>query len=140
VFGVGSNSPNPHDLRDNQYEASFPFVKWTFPSVTQQNNTSQRIERVKFRDFMVPALDLNYRQLEFWTDTATLSPDNRAVTYDAGDFVVHLGILYEALTRNTGKKPHENPADWRPLPPPADDVRLAPDSPHVGMGIRGYDP
>lgn len=140
VFGVGSNSPNPHELRDNGYDASFPFVKWTFPSVIQQNNTSRSIERVKFRDFMVEALDANYRRLEFWTDVATLSPDQRAVSYDAGDLVVHQGTLYQAITSNTGKKPDEHPADWRPLPPPADDVRLAPDSPLAGLGLRGDEP
>ncbi len=136
VFGVGSNSPNPHQLRNNRYEATVPFVLWTFPSVTQENNTSQTVERTQFRDFMVPALDANYRQLEFWTDIATLSPDQRAVTYEPGDFVVHLGVLYEATMKNTGKRPNENPADWKALPEPADDVRLRADSPHAALGIR----
>lgn len=136
VFGIGSNSPNPHLLRNNLYEATFPFVLWRFPSVTEENNTEQSLERVKFRDFMVSELDANYRKLEFWTDVATLSPDQRAVTYQPGDFVVHRGTLYEALTTNTAKAPDVSPADWRPLPPPADDVRLTSDSPHQGLGIR----
>jgi hypothetical protein len=136
VFGVGSNSPNPHLLRNNQYDASFPFILWKFPSVTEENNTQQLIKRVKFRDFMVPELDANYRKLEFWTDTATLSPSQSAVTYQPGDFVVHQGTLYEARTVNSGRIPSTNPSDWRALPPPADDVRLAADSPHSNLGIR----
>lgn len=39
------------------------------------------------------------------------------VTYDPGDFVVHLGSMYEAIATNTGKLPNESPADWRALPP-----------------------
>lgn len=140
VFGVGSNSPNPHLLRNNQFEATVPFVRWTFPSVTEENNTNQTVERVKFRDFMGAAIDTNYRKLEFWTDIATLSPDRRAVTYQPGDFVVHLGRLYAATTTNSGKRPDQNPADWKALPDPADDVRLAPDSPHAGLGIRWSEP
>ncbi len=136
VFGVGSNSPNPHVLRNNQYEATFPFVLWTFPSVTQENNVNQPVARGKFRDFMTPALDGNYRNLEFWTDIATMSPDQRAVTYHPGDFVMYQGKLYEAITTNSGKPPDVNPSDWKALPDPADDVRLAPDSPHPGLGIR----
>lgn len=30
----------------------------------------------------------------------------------------------------------QNPAVWKALPPPADDVRLAADSPHAGLGVR----
>ncbi|HEY5958390.1 MAG TPA: right-handed parallel beta-helix repeat-containing protein, partial [Polyangiaceae bacterium] len=140
IFGVGSNSPNPHLLHDNRYDLDVPFVKWTFPSVTQTNNTYQAVERVKFRDFMVPALDANYRRLEFWTDIATLSPDQRVVTYEPGDFVIHMGNLYEALTTNSSKQPDQNPTIWRALPAPADDVRLASDSPHAGIGIRWSEP
>jgi hypothetical protein len=38
---------------------------------------------------MVAELDANYRKLEWWTDKATLSPDQRLVTYAAGAIVVH---------------------------------------------------
>ncbi len=136
VFGVGSNSPDPHVLRNNVVDGPYPFIKWLFPSVTQEGNVAQSVPRVKFRDFMLPELDENYRRLEWWTDKATLAPDQRAVTYAAGAFVVHRGKLYEAIVENQGKLPDEHPESWRALPDPADDVRLAEDSPHADLGLR----
>lgn len=136
VFGVGSNSPNPHVLRDNSVDGPYPFIKWTFPSVTSENNQTGSVPRVRFRDFMGAELDENYRRLEWWTDKATLSPDQRVVSYAAGAFVVHRGKLYKALAQNQGKPPDQNPALWQALPDPADDVRLSPDSPHAGLGLR----
>lgn len=136
VFGVGSNSPNPHLLRDNVVDGPYPFIKWLFPSVTQESNRSEAVARVKFRDFMTAELDENYRKLEWWTDKATLSPDQRAVTYASGAIVVHRGTLYRALTDNQGLSPETHPEAWQALPEPADDVRLAADSPHAGLGLR----
>jgi hypothetical protein len=136
VFGVGSNSPDPHTLRDNVVDAPYPFIKWSFPSVTSENNTTGSVERVEFRDFMGAELDENYRQLEWWTDRATLSPDQRAVTYAKGAFVMHLGELYQALAENQGQPPSEHPESWQRLPAPADDVRLSATSPHAGLGLR----
>ncbi len=136
VFGVGSNSPNPHLLSNNQYDAPYPFLLWTFPSVTEENNTEAAIDPIVFRDFMGDALDENYRKLEWWTATATLSPDNREVVYPAGAFVMHQGTLYEALVENGSAPPDESPDKWEALDAPADDVRLSPSSPHAGLGVR----
>jgi hypothetical protein len=136
VFGVSSNSPNPHILRDNLVDGPYPFIKWLFPSVTNENNLTASVPRVKFRDFMIAELDANYRKLEWWTDKATLSPDQRLVTYAAGAIVVHGGTLYRALTESQGLPPDQHPEAWQALPEPADDVRLAPDSPHAGLGVR----
>ena len=136
VFGVGSNSPNPHVLRNNTVDGPYPFIKWLFPSVTQESNLSQSVPRVKFRDFMLPELDENYRRLEWWTDKATLSPDQRTVTYAAGAVVVHRGKLYKALRENQARVPDEHAESWQALPDPADDVRLAADSPHGELGLR----
>ena len=91
---------------------------------------------VAFRDFMTPELDASVRLLEWWTDVATLSPDMRAVTYAKDAVVVHQGTLYRALAENSGKAPDQNPAVWKALAPPADDVRLSADSPHQGLGVR----
>ncbi|WP_437877141.1 right-handed parallel beta-helix repeat-containing protein [Sorangium sp. So ce513] len=136
VFAVGSNAPNPHVLRDNRVDGPYPFIKWLFDSVTAEDNPSAEVPRVRFRDFMGAALDEDYRLLEWWTDRATLSPDQRAVVYPKGAFVVHQGALYEALEENQGKQPDRHPDAWRALPPPADDVRLRADSPHQGLGVR----
>jgi hypothetical protein len=136
VFGVGSNSPDPHQLIDNVADASFPFILYKFPSVTESGNAMAEVPPVQFRDFMTPELDANVRLLEWWTDVATLSPDERAVTYETGAVVVHQGTLYRALAQNSGKVPDQNPKLWEALPPPADDVRLTDDSPHQGLGVR----
>jgi hypothetical protein len=136
VFGVGSNSPDPHVLRDNLVDGPYPFIMWTFPSVTEENNPVQAIEPVRFRDFMGDGLDENYRQLEWWTDRATRHPDMPVVVYAEGATVVHQGTLYRALRENAEAPPDASPDDWQALPSPADDVRLAPDSPHPGLGLR----
>jgi hypothetical protein len=136
VFGVGANSPNPHVLKDNVADAPFPFILYRFPSVTDSNNGMAEVPPVRFRDFMTPELDGNVRLLEWWTDVATLSPDMRQVSYAKGAVVVHQGTLYRALAENSAKPPDQNPKVWEALPPPADDVRLAADSPHAGLGVR----
>lgn len=136
VFGVGANSPNPHFLLQNRVDAPFPFLKWTFPSVTEQGTETGPIPQVQFRNFMTPALDQDYRRIEWWTDVASLSPQKTPVTYPAGFVVLHKGKLYEALAPSQGKAPDQNPDSWKELPAPADDVRLAPSSPHQGMGIK----
>ncbi len=136
VFGVGSNSPNPHVLQDNVADATFPFILYKFPSVTESGNTMAEVPAVQFRDFMLAELDDDVRKLEWWTPTATLSPDKRAVTYEAGAVVVHQGTLYRALAQNSGKAPDQTADAWEKLPDPADDVRLAAGSPHQGLGVR----
>jgi hypothetical protein len=136
VFGVGSNTLNPHVLTDNVVDGPYPFIMWTFDSVTLENNTTGTVEKVRFVDFMGDAIDENYRKLEWWTATATLHPDQPSVVYEKGAFVVHGGVIYEALAQNSGKDPSAHPESWKALPPPADDVRLAADSPHAGLGLR----
>jgi hypothetical protein len=137
VFGIGANPPNLHILKDNVYDAPFPFVLWSFPeNVTLENNDEGTVEKVRFADFMGDAIDESYRKLEWWTPTATLHPDQPSVVYEPGDFVVHQGVLYQALEQNSGKEPSAHPEIWKALPPPADDVRLAPNSPHSGLGVR----
>lgn len=136
VFGVGSNTENPHLLRNNQFQAPWPFIRWMFDSVTEEDNSEIEVERVVFNDFMTEELDENYRGLEWWTATATLHPDEAPVVYPTGAYVMHEGLFYRAKTENQGKAPDANPSDWEALPAPADDVRLKSDSPHSGLGVR----
>jgi len=136
VFGVGSNSPDPHVLEDNVVDGPYPFIEWLFPTVQAENNATAAVARVRFREFMDAYLDEDHRRLEWWTARATLSPDQRVVVYPAGARVLEGGTIYEALSENQEKEPAANPDVWRALPPPADDVRLAADSPHSGLGIR----
>lgn len=143
VFTVGSGSPNPHVLRDNTVEGPYPFLTTPVPAVVQaSNNVTAAVPRVRFRDFMGAGLDEDYRKLEWWTATATLYPGDPkpAVVYPAGFRVLQNGVIYEALAQNQGTEPATHPAVWRALPAPADDVRLASDSPHAGLGIRWPSP
>jgi hypothetical protein len=135
VFGVGANTKNPHFLVDNVFDVDLPFVKYTFPSVTQTNNVQKAVAPIAFRDFMHPELDGNVRKLEWWTDKATLAKGQPAVTYPAGFFVVHKGKLYRAIKPNTGKIPPTNPDSWEALPDPADDVRLVAGSGYDTIGL-----
>ncbi|MBU1537235.1 right-handed parallel beta-helix repeat-containing protein, partial [Myxococcota bacterium] len=136
VFGVGSNTENPHFLTDNTADAPYPFIMWIFDSVTETGNVIGEVPPVIFSDFMNTQIEGNFRLVEWWTPTATRHPDNPPVTYEPGDYVMHLGTLYRALTQNTGEAPDESPGAWEALPPPADDVTLAPESPHQGLGVR----
>jgi len=136
VFGVGASSPDPHVMRDNLVDGPYPFIKWLSPSVVAENNSSAAVAPVRFRDFMGAYLDEDYRRIEWWTARATLSPDQRAVVYPAGALALQGGTIYEALAENQEKEPAANPDVWRALPAPADDVRLAPGSPHAGLGVR----
>jgi hypothetical protein len=85
---------------------------------------------------MTPEIEEYFRRLEWWTDRATLSPDQRVVQYAAGALVMHRGQLYRARVDNELSPPDEMPALWELLPSPADDVRLTDDSPHSGLGLR----
>jgi hypothetical protein len=109
---------------------------WTFPSVTEDNNTAEALLPVRFVAFMTDEIEANFRALEWWTPTATRHPDMPAVTYAEGAYVVHQGTLYRAVAENTALAPDEHPEAWEELPEPADDVRLATDSPHPGLGLR----
>lgn len=136
VFAVGSNTQNPHILRDNVVDAPYPFIQWLFDSVTVEDNRSEVVAPVKFRDFMNEDIDANVRRVEWWTARATLHPDQPVVSYEAGAYVVHQGTLYRALTDNEEAPPDSSPEAWEALPAPADDVRLSDDSPHAGLGLR----
>lgn len=136
VFGVGSNTLNPHILRDNVVDAPYPFIRWLFDSVTVEDNHEQTAPPVKFRDFMNEDIEANVRRLEWWTERATLHPEQPVVRYQAGAYVMHLGTLYRATADNEAAPPDSSPDVWEALPQPADDVRLSDDSAHRGLGLR----
>ena len=136
IFGVGANTKNPHVLTDNGFDIDLPFVKYPFPTVTQTNNVKKDVPAVTFRDFLGPEIEADFRRLEWWTPTATLSPSKGAVTYPVGFTVLHKGKLYRALAANTGKEPDKSPDVWNALPDPADDARLSASSAFQGVGLQ----
>jgi hypothetical protein len=125
VFGIGSNTENPHLLKQNRFDAPFVFVEWTFDSTTVEG----------FVDFMGPEIEANFRKLEWWTERATLHPDQPEVTYSRGAWVMHRGTLYRALQENRATAPDTAPEVWEALPTPADDVRVAPGSEYAELGL-----
>jgi hypothetical protein len=135
VFGIGSNTVNPHLLKDNRFDASFVFVEWTFESTTIDNNVQETLPALEFADFMGDELDENFRRLEWWAERATLSPNQDEVTYAAGAWVMHQGTLYRALTENRATPPNTAPDVWEALPAPADDPRVAPNSPYAKLEL-----
>jgi hypothetical protein len=135
VFGIGSNTENPHLLRNNVVDAPFPFVQWTFDSTTLADNEERAIDALRFVDFINDEVEANFRRLEWWTDKATLSEGEPSVNYPAGAYVMHLGKLYRAMQDNTGQQPDVSSDVWEELAQPADDVRVAADSPHADMGL-----
>lgn len=136
VWHANAGSTNPNVFVGNTFDGIEKFMDYAQPNVTATDNVPGVVARVKFRNFMNAAIEADVRTLEWWTPTATLAPGSPAVTYPVGFHVVHLGELYEALAENTGKAPDQNPAAWKKLAPPADDVRLTADSPHAGLGLR----
>jgi hypothetical protein len=136
IFGVGSNTLNPHILRNNRHDSPYLFIEWVFDSVTEVNNVRGTVERAAFVDFMIPEIEENFRRVEWWTDVVTRHPSMPARTYDAGDFVMHGGRLYRSLRPSTGAVPSESSADWEDLGLPKDDARLTADSPYQGYGLR----
>lgn len=135
VFGIGSNTANPHLLKDNRFDAPFSFVQWTFETTTVENNEQETLAPLRFVDFMGTDIEANFRQLEWWTDRATLHPEQAEVTYPAGSWVMYRGTLYRAKIANTAQRPDETPAVWEALPPPADDARVAPGSPYSELEL-----
>ena len=136
LFGVGANTQNPHVLRGNRFDAPFPFVQWTFPSVTQERNEKVAVERPAFRDFMGAPIEENFRRLEWWTPTVTRHPSRPPRSYEEGSFVMHEGLLYRARAASVGAPPDTSPDAWEALGLPPDDARLTASSPHQGIGIR----
>jgi hypothetical protein len=98
-------------------------------------NVRGDVPPVRFRDAGLPA-DFDYLDLEMWTAEATLGRRG-PVSYPRGTIVTHLGVPYrcEADPCAPGLVPDASPAAWTALPSFPDDVRLAPDSPHAGVGL-----
>lgn len=128
------NTENPIELLGNRWEGGQSFAQVAGGNVIQNGNVNGPVAPVEFRDSGFPA-DFDYLRLEVWADTSTIT--NEPVFYGLGDLVMHLGELYECIEPglHTGKEPPLHPETWTPRPLPPDDFRLAPGSPHQGMGL-----
>jgi hypothetical protein len=105
-------------------------------NVTGSGNAPGSVPPARFVDFMGWEDGTDPLLLEEWT--ATSGPLGGApVEYQPGDFVMHQGELYRSIAGGptSGLVPPEHPEAWQHLPLPVDDVRLAPGSAHVGIGL-----
>lgn len=127
------NTSNPIELIGNRWQGPQSFAQVAGSNVVQSGNVNGPVPPIEFRDSGFPA-GFDYLRLEVWTDaTAAGAP----VFYGQSDYVMHLGELYECVEpgQHTGKVPPDHPGTWVPRPLPPDDYRLAPGSPHQGIGL-----
>ena len=106
----------------------------TVGNITGSGNTTvSAIAPYPFVDLgLDPAMD--FLRVELWTEQATVGRQE-AVSYTTGDIAIVAGVMYEALQDSSGAWPPEHPDSWRPLPLPADDVRVSRGSDHEGIGL-----
>ncbi|NTX39301.1 carbohydrate-binding protein [Myxococcus sp. CA033] len=130
----------PITLKENRWEGSRRFISGltggsgTVGSVTATGNVNGAVTALTFVDTGLPA-GTTTRQLERWTDKATLAPGSPEMTYAAGALVMHDGQLYRARVQNTNKPPPANSAQWEHLPVPVDDLRTAPGTEWAQRGV-----
>jgi len=105
-------------------------------NITAAGNRRGLVSPITFNDFMGLPSHVDYLLIERWCATSSRAGGAPTV-YNFGDYVMHLGNLYLCIEAGThsGKDPTSNPATWQLLPLPRDDVRLAPDSVHAGVGL-----
>ncbi len=134
---------DPVVLSDNRYELPvnltnrFAGENGTAGNVTATGNVRGSVAPVIFNNFGFPA-GFDYLSVELWTDVCSRCPDpGTPVTYQPGDYVMHLGTLYRNVSSGpvTGTVPGTNSQVWQSLGFPPDDVRLAPSSPYQGFGL-----
>lgn len=135
------NSDIPMELTGNRWDAAIDLTNRLADgngddgNLTGSGNARETIPAVQFTDAGVPD-DFNWLNLEMWTDTATLG-DDQPVSYAQGFIVTHMGVPYRCKLDPcpAGEVPPQNPQTWEDLDAFADDVRLAADSPHGGVGL-----
>ncbi|MDC0708300.1 carbohydrate-binding protein [Stigmatella sp. ncwal1] len=140
VFRLSSTINSPTTLKDNVWEGSRKIVQGitggsgSAGKVTATGNVNGPVPVLQFVASGLPAGTAT-RQLEMWTDKATLAADAPEVTYAAGSLVMHDGQLYRARSANTNKIPPSNLTVWEQLPLPVDDLRTAPGTEWSQRGV-----
>ncbi len=131
------NTASPMVFTDNHWAGPQVFLQGGGGNISTSGNVHEgEIAPVVFEDWGFP-LDFDPHRLEIWTD---LDRHGQPVSYQEGDMVLHQGLLYLCIEpgSHTGKEPPNHPATWALQPAPADDVRLAPVSPHQHVGLLDH--
>jgi hypothetical protein len=137
------NQESPIAFHDNRWDAepglinALPDDNGDNGNVTGSGNERASIAPVAFVDFMGWPEDTDPLLLEQWAATSEIPLGGAPVSYQPGDYVMDEGELYRSIADapQSGLKPAEHPEAWEHLPLPVDDVRLAPGSPHAGLGL-----
>lgn len=134
-FFYVNNADSPVVFVDNKLSGPLPLVNKETGNVKVSGTVKIALPAPPFRDFLGLPRELDYRRVELWGANATLGKKG-PITYSRGDYVMHLGELYELLTdKSSNQRPTEHPEVWKRLPLPADDVRFEPGSPYEGLGL-----
>ena len=138
AFGINNGHQAPILFEGNTFDdtklVSGIDLNGTRNNVQARDNVAAAVAPVAFVDSGYPAVPTG--KLSSWGKLATLAPNQPAITYAAGDLVMHDAELYRAKSENTDKVPSDNPDVWEKLPRPADDVRVVEGSAYDGIGIR----
>ncbi|QJD87315.1 discoidin domain-containing protein [Cohnella herbarum] len=141
---------NPISINDNVYEGTRTFIgplnaaNGDLNNYHASGNANADVTDVEFRDPTFSS-DFDYSLLERWTYKSTaynalynLTPPNEiAITYNAGDYVVHEGKMYQSIQTHVATEANApgNASYWTAVPWMTDDLRLASSSPHQGLGL-----
>jgi len=104
-------------------------------NVTASNNVNGSVAAFTFTNSGYPS-GVPTRGLESWAPKATLSPGSPAIVYPVGALVMYDAVMYQSIKESSGLIPPDHAEAWKKLPLPVDDLRAAPGSPYVGMGVH----
>lgn len=118
VFRLGEEIDGNVSFIDNAWEGDLALVQGGAP--TERGNVQGAVEEITFVE---PGYDGDVLALEDWTAVSTLAPGMPAREYAVGEYVMHDGVMYEAIAANVDAVPDEHPESWMAQPTSVDDFR-----------------
>ncbi len=137
LFQLGSNWTAPVTIKGNTWEGTRKVIYNPPAFVTQTNNTNAAVAAVVFQDLGL-LRDTPPLSLQMWAATSASWAGGGPIVYVPGDLVLDMGHLYKCAKATAAGDPRpfgDASGKWEDLGVPADDVRLAPSSPHAGIGL-----
>ncbi len=128
------NTENPIEIHNNRWSGPQSLFLAPGSNIVTSGNVNAALPPFEFVDSGFLA-DFDYLLLEEWAAISGLT--DKPIFYSEGDWVMHLGLLYECVEvgSHTDKIPTKHPATWASRPLPPDDLRQAATSPYQGMGL-----
>ncbi|APR78236.1 carbohydrate binding domain protein [Minicystis rosea] len=137
LFQLGTNWTAPFFIEGNTWEGQRKIIYNPPSFVTQSNNTNAAVAPVVFQDLGLPA-GTEPLSLQLWAASSAAWAGGGPIVYAPGDLVFDMGHLYrctKATSAGATRPFKDTSGSWEDLGMPADDVRLAPSSPHAGIGL-----